>query len=98
MAPDRISSRTPVPSALNRRMSCRYRTRYRSKAKIEALSPKAATAPPLKVGSRNRLRSNIGALPRHSASRNAASSRPAAIMQPSTRPSLNDRWFDSISP
>ncbi len=67
-------------------------------AKIEALSPNAATEPPLNVGSRNRFRSNIGWLIRHSTRTNAMSSTAAAARQPSTRLSVKDRWFDSISP
>ena len=65
---------------------------------MEALSPNAATEPPLKVGSLSSLRSNIGCALRRSTIRKTASSTAAAARQPSTRPSVNDRWFDSIRP
>ena len=58
---------------------------YSSMAKIEALIPNAATAPPLNVGSRNRLRSNIGCATRHSTRTKTASRTAAATRQPSTR-------------
>ena len=62
-------------------------------AKIEALIPKAATSPPLKVGSRNSDRSNIGDAMCISTRTNARSSTAAAIRQPITRPSLNERGW-----
>ena len=98
MAPDRNMTRTPVPSGEYPRMSCRYSTMYSSIAKIEALRPNAATLPPVNVGSRNRLRSNIGCAMCRSTRTKATSSTAAATRQPSTRPSVNDRWLDSISP
>ena len=67
-------------------------------AKMEALSPNAAIEPPLKVGSRNRFRSNIGCALRRSTTTKTMSSAAAAARQPSTRLSVKDRWFDSISP
>ena len=91
MAPDRNMTRTPVPSGEYPRMSCRYSTRYSSMAKIEALRPNAATLPPVNVGSRNRLRSNIGCAMRRSTKMKATSSTAEATRQPSTRPSVNDR-------
>ncbi len=65
---------------------------------MEALSPNAATEPPLKVGSLNSVRSNIGCTRRRSTRTKATSSTAAAAKQPSTRPSVKDRWFDSIRP
>ena len=97
MPPEITVSRTPVARAEYPRMSCRYRTRYSRIEKIEALIPTAAIRPPLKVGSRNRLRSNIGCAMRPSSSTKAISSTPAAAKQPSTTLSVKDFWLDSIS-
>ena len=46
----------------------------------------------------NSFRSNIGCVLRRSTMTKATSSTAAAAKQPSTRPSVKDRWFDSISP
>src|SRR6201999_3513475 len=67
-------------------------------AKIDALRPKAAIAPPLNVGFRNSFRSNMGWERNSSATVNAMSSSAASAKQPSTRLLLNDFSFDSISP
>jgi hypothetical protein len=67
-------------------------------AKIDALTPKAATEPPLKVGSLKRFRSNIGCLPRHSTTTKISSNIAAAAKQPRTRLSVKDRSLDSMSP
>src|SRR5258708_35130428 len=69
-----------------------------STAEIEGGSPNAATGPPLKVGSRNSPRSNIGRATIRSTTMNRASSTAATAKQASTRLSVKDRWFDSISP
>ncbi len=79
-------------------MSWRYSTRYRSIEKIDALSPNAATRPPLKVGSRNRFRSNIGCFIRSSTRTKASSNTAATAKQLSTRLLVNDFELDSIRP
>ena len=52
----------------------------------------------MNVGSRNRLRSNIGCDVRISVMTNATSRAAATAKQVRTSWSVNERWFDSISP
>src|ERR1039458_7450028 len=73
MAPERSSRPRPVCSALYCSTSWRYSTRYKSIEKMPADIPKAAMAPPEKVGRRNSERSNIACSLRASSTTKLAS-------------------------